>query len=275
MKKTLIVHNNMSGNAQRMDAETLQKTYAHGEDVTTVELMEAGQDYDVEGFDKLVVCGGDGTINVAVNKCKEKDVEIYCYPAGTLNEKAKAYGESRRVKKMGTVNGELFTYVFATGAFTEIGYSADIGKKKKFKKSAYIGKVLSAYKPYAIEGEIRADKTYKGRFALIMAIDSDRCFGFRFNRAYDRENDCLYYLLIRSVGEGILGKIRMFFPFFRSFFMGFNKEYHSKNIDFFPAKQAEIVLKEEQVFCMDGERREPGKILRTGKTEIVPKLYVL
>ena len=81
--------------------------------------------------------------------------------------------------------------------------------------------------------------------------------------------------MIRSTGEGILGKIRMFFPFFRSFFMGFNKEYHSKNIDFFPAKQAEIVLKEEQVFCMDGERREPGKILRTGKTEIVPKLYVL
>ena len=274
-KKTLIVHNTMSGNARKVDAEWVRSAYAKGDAVTTVSLTEAGQDYDVEGFDKLVVCGGDGTVNVAVNKCKDRDVEIYCYPSGTLNERAKASGEKERVTKMGSVNGDLFTYVCATGAFTEIGYSAHCADKQRLKKGAYIGKILSAYKPYAIEGRITADRTYAGVYSLIMVIDADRCFGFRFNRAYDKAGDKLFFLLIKNRGQGLLGKIRIFFPFFRTFFIGFNGEYHSKNIDFFPAERGEIVLKEEQVFCVDGERREPGKLLRIEKKEIVPTLYVL
>lgn len=274
MKKTLIVYNGMSGNSEKADADALRFA-CEQEDVTTVVLTEKSQEYSVDGFDKLIVCGGDGTFNVALNKCKDKNIEIFYYPSGTLNEKAKATGERVSVKRTGVVNGELFSYVFATGAFTEIGYSADVKSKKKLKKLAYIGKVFKAYKPYAIEAEIRADKRYRGTYSLIMVVDSDRCFGFRFNRAYTKGGKKLYYLLIKNVGVGTRGKIKMFFPFFRSFFIGFKQEYHSRNIDFFPAERAEILLKEEQVFCVDGEKCEPGKVLKTEMKELVPKVYVL
>lgn len=273
MKRTLVVKNDMSGNARRVKEEELAGVCA-GDDVTEVRLTEPGQDYDVAGFDKVVVCGGDGTVNVALNKCKNRSVELYCLPSGTLNEKEKSVGK-RVVRRVCKLNDDLFGYVAATGSFTEIGYTARPAQKRRFKKIAYLSKVLSAYKPYDIAATITADRTYEGRYSLIMAIDSDRCFGFRFNRAYREESGNLFLLLIKNTGKGLSGKIKMFFPFFRAFFIGFNGEYRSKNVDFFAVERAEIRLQERQIFCVDGERRDPGTILRLGKTTLTPAVFFL
>ena len=138
-------------------------------------------------------------------------------------------------------------------------------------------KVIAAYKVYDIEAEIEAgDKKYSGHYSLIMAIDSNRCFGFDFNKCYRDGEDDFHLLLIKTTGKNnLIGKIRMFFPFFRAFFIGFKEEYHSKNIDFMPVSDVKIELKKEQIFCIDGEKREKSGTLSISKTELLPKFFVL
>lgn len=280
MKKTLIVINEMSGNSGDVNVDVIKFVCAKNDEINEIHLDNADQDYDVSGYDKLIVCGGDGTIHNAVNKCKDKNIEIYYFPSGTLNERAKSGANAnlaRRLPCMGIVNRSLFSYVIAAGSFTEIGYTAKSETKKKFKAFAYIFKVLSAYKVYRMNAEIVTEtKVIEGDFSLIMVIDSNRCFGFKFNRAYRPDDKIMHLLTIRSTGKNnIIGKIRMFFPFFRTFFIGFDKEYHSKNIDFLSVKNVEINLKDKQVFCVDGERREYEGFLHVEKFNIKPKLYIM
>lgn len=281
MKKTLIVVNDMSGNSEGVDVDVIRFVCAKNDDIHELRLFSPDQDYDVSGFNKLIVCGGDGTINNAVNKCKDMAIDIFYFPYGTLNERAKSTSEglkrSRRLPCMGMVNKNLFSYVIAAGSFTEIGYRAKSGAKKKFKALAYVAKVLSAYKVFNIKAEIVTDnETYGGNYSLIMIIDSDRCFGFKFNKAYRPDDKIMHLLLIKSTGKNnIWGKIRMFFPFFRAFFMGFRKEYHSKKIDFLPVKNVEINLEEKQLFCVDGEQREYGGFMHVEKLNIKPRLFIM
>lgn len=280
MKRTLFVINEMSGNSDGVNEDVIKFVCAKNDVIDEIRLENAEQDYNVDGYDKLIVCGGDGTIHNAVNKCKDKNIDIFYFPYGTLNERAKC-GEinktARRLPCMGTVNKSLFSYVIAAGAFTEIGYTAKPESKKRFKAFAYITKVLSAYKVYRIKAEIVTDnESYEGTYSLIMVIDSDRCFGFKFNHAYRPDDKIMHLLTIRSTGKNnIIGKIRMFFPFFRAFFIGFEKEYHSRNINFVPVKNVEIALNDKTVFCVDGERKDYEGFLHIEKLNIKPRLFIM
>lgn len=271
----------MSGNSGCVDTGVIRFVCAKDDEVDELRLTEQNQDYSVEGYSKLIVCGGDGTINNAINKCKDKDMDVLYFPYGTLNEKAKTCVEAekraRRLPCMGMVNKNLFSYVAAAGSFTEIGYTARTNEKKRFKALAYIAKVVRAYKVFRIKAEIVTDNdSFDGAFSLIMVIDSDRCFGFRFNRAYRPDDKFMHLLTIKSAGgNNFFGKIRMFFPFFRAFFIGFDKEYHSRNINFEEVKNVEINLKDKTVFCVDGERREYDGFLHVSKLNIKPRLYIM
>ena len=76
MKKTLIVINEMSGNSGDVNVDVIKFVCAKNDEINEIHLDNADQDYDVSGYDKLIVCGGDGTIHNAVNKCKDKNIEI-------------------------------------------------------------------------------------------------------------------------------------------------------------------------------------------------------
>lgn len=274
MKKTLIVVNEMSGNASKVNVDELCRIFTDDE-ITLIRLTNKEQDYSVDGFDKLVVCGGDGTVNNAVNKCKDKKIDVFCVPTGTLNEKASV--RQGKLESAGTVNHKLFSYVLAAGSFTEIGYTAQIEQKKKYKLFAYLGKVRKAYKIFDMEGKIETNgQVFAGEYTLVMVLDSDRCFGFSFNKRYDPKEQKLYFLLIKAPqNKGFYGKIQMFFPFFRAFFIGFKKEYHSENIDFFTSEKALISLKNEEIFCVDGEKRTFGKELLIEKKPLTPNVFIL
>ena len=284
MKRTLIVINDMSGNSGNADVESIRFACAKNDYVEELRLLYPEQDYDVTGFDKLIVCGGDGTINNAINKCKDIKIDVFYFPYGTLNEKANTLADaqerlkrSRQLRCMGMANKNLFSYVIAAGSFTEIGYTAKSSHKKRFKALAYVARVLSAYKVFSIDAEVVTEKeTYAGKYTLIMILDSNRCFGFNFNKAYRPDDKIMHLLTIKSPGKNNLwGKFRMFFPFFRAFFIGFKGEYHSRRIDFLPIKNVEINLKEKQVFCVDGERREYEGFLHVEKLNIKPRLFIM
>lgn len=256
-KKSLIIINNISGNSQKINRKALIKRFGADSKVTFRVIKSTKDAWNADGYHRLVVCGGDGTLNNALNKINGKQLEFFYFPCGTLNE----YSKNNKCKgrliltNAGTINDKIFSYVAAAGSFTPLGYVVSEKNKKRFRIFAYLFKVFSEFKVHNIQARIEYNDTViDDIFTLIMALDSMRCFGFRFNRMYKVDDGLLHLLLIKSPGKDtIINRIKMFFIFFRVFFIGFGKPYNSKHIVFVPAKEVAVTLLEKQNFCVDGE----------------------
>lgn len=270
MKSCLIIINKSAGGSDRVSFEKVEKCLGSGYEYTRVAIPDS-PDPDPSGYDAIAVCGGDGTLGSVLTKVYDKPAELWYFPSGTLNDRAKAERylsaktecptceDDHKGKKIvvGKCENGIFAYVFATGAFTPIGYTAEIKNKKKHGVLAYISQVIKEYKVHRIDAEIKcADgKEYSGEFALIMFVKSPRCFGFNFNKDFDENGKNGHLLAIRSPKHnGMLGKLEMFFPFFRAFFIGLKKERDGKII-FRRIEGATITHGEKQDYCRDGERK--------------------
>lgn len=260
-----ILINTDSGNCRKLNLNKLKSQL--GCMCATVELFDKNKDWNADDCDTVVVCGGDGTLNHALNKADEKPI-IYV-PCGTLNE-SKRLGN--RIATVGMANDTRFGYVCATGSFTEIGYSAKNESKRRLKAFAYIPQVLKYYKNHKIAARIQVDgREFRGEYTLIMAIKSKRCFGFDFNRCYDEKNG-LYLLAVKSFGGGnALAAIKMFPTFFRIFFCGVSRPTVTDNWFLLPFENATIELENPQDFCFDGELKTmSGKICLAEKKLSTP-----
>ena len=127
----------------------------------TVHTTQSGEDaveqavYACEqGYDMLVVAGGDGTLSQClqgVMSCDRK-IPIGYVPAGSTNDFARSLGiPSDRMKAakaithgkpvlcdVGGFNGGYFSYVAAFGAFTNITYETSQKLKNVFGHAAYL-----------------------------------------------------------------------------------------------------------------------------------------
>lgn len=276
MKSCLIIINKSAGGSKKVSFEKVEKCLGDGYEYTRCALPDC-PDPDPCKYDAVAVCGGDGTLGSVLSKVYDKAIDVWYFPVGTLNDKAKAQRYEAALTKCPSCggansgkqivlgkcsNGEIsmFTYVFACGAFTPIGYTAKVEVKKRIGVLAYIGKVLKEYQVHRINAKIDCGaKCYEGEFALIMFVKSPRCFGFDFNRAFDAESNSGHLVAIRSPKhDGLLGKIEMFFPFFRTFFLGLGKEKNGKII-FRRVYSATITHSEDVDYCRDGERHFVSK----------------
>lgn len=244
-----VIVNADSGNYNRLDLDKLLGKL--GCVNTDVELIDSRSDWSAEGYDTLIVCGGDGTLHNALEKCPNKKI-VYA-PCGTLNEAAKTCSA---ITSVGKVNDEVFSYVCAAGSFTEIGYSANNKHKKRFKALAYLPEVLKTYRSREINATLNVDgQVFTGNYTLLMVLKSSRCFGFNFNKSY-AENKGLYLVAIKSKGkDNLLNRFRMFAPFFSVFFCGVNAPKTTDEFTVVPFKELTINLNEPQSFCLDGEKR--------------------
>lgn len=244
-----VIVNADSGNYNRLDLDKLLGKL--GCVNTDVELIDSRSDWSAEGYDTLIVCGGDGTLHNALEKCPDKKI-VYA-PCGTLNEAAKTCSA---ITSVGKVNDEVFSYVCAAGSFTEIGYSANNKHKKRFKALAYLPEVLKTYRSREINATLNVDgQEFTGNYTLLMVLKSSRCFGFNFNKSYSK-NKGLYLVAIKSKGkDNLLNRFRMFAPFFSVFFCGVNAPKTTDEFTVVPFKELTINLNEPQSFCLDGEKR--------------------
>ena len=104
--------------------------------------------------DLVVCCGGDGTMDEALNGLmhSEREIPIGYIPAGSTNDFASSLqiskdmveaarqivdGEVRRVD-VGTFNEQYFVYVAAFGVFTEVSYATDQQLKNSMGYLAYL-----------------------------------------------------------------------------------------------------------------------------------------
>lgn len=269
MKKCVILINDMSGNSARIDDTKLSAVFGNGFDITTIHLTHKTVLSDFTQYDRIVLCGGDGTLNGIINCNKKPDAEIFYCPYGTLNELATGNSGSKEylLHDIGRAGSKLFSYVFACGIFTPLGYIVKNKNKQRFKALAYITKVVSQYIISDIKAKITVDGVSEdGTYTLIMAIDSPKCFGFKFNRMFKFDDGKLHLLTIKSPKHhGLIGAIKVFFPLFRAFFIGFKKPYLSKNMRFCECRHISLDLQQEVNFCSDGE-----KVVMSGSFDIEP-----
>ena len=108
------------------------------------------------GYDRIVVSGGDGTLNEAVQGLMNFDISerrpLGYIPSGTTNDFASALNIPRDITKaadvaingtpfkcdIGSFNGKMFNYVAAFGAFTDVSYDTPQEIKNTFGHAAYI-----------------------------------------------------------------------------------------------------------------------------------------
>ena len=253
--KTLFIVNDMSGHGSGAPLSYLIDRYAEGE-YHVIHLSSPYDKFSPEGFERIVVLGGDGTLNNTLNLCKDMTVDIFYYACGTLNEKSKIKGDPRTFNKIGKIDDKIFSYVCASGSFTEIGYRTKTEAKKRFKFFAYMAMAFKSYRVHRIPCEISwGEESIKGDFTLVMLLDSPRCFGFNFNRLYGKNPNELFLLAIKAPkAKGFLGKILMFFPFFKAFFLGFSKEKRGKTITFVSFERLKLKCPPNTPFSLDGEK---------------------
>ena len=253
----LLVVNTMSGNAAKIRVREILGKYAAGDAVSIKYLRTPTDRYSTEGVDKLIVCGGDGTLHHALALCNDREIELYYLPCGTFNERAKdTCGKGIcPLDDFGKIGEIDFSYVAAAGSFTGLGQAAGKDAKRRFKFFAYVAKVLSAYRVHRIHAEIETEKYHvRDTYTLLMISNARRCFGFRFNRLHREHSDALQLIAIKAPKkDNLWGRIRMFFPFFRVFFLGFSKEHVGKDILVTSFREGRITLSAETPFCLDGE----------------------
>lgn len=105
-----------------------------------------------EGYDRLLVAGGDGTINEAVNALAGSALPLAIVPMGTANVLATEIGlaaEARAIADtalegpvariaLGQVNNRRFTLMAGVGFDAEVVRSVDPGVKQRLGKLAYV-----------------------------------------------------------------------------------------------------------------------------------------
>ncbi len=147
--------------------------------------------------DRIVVAGGDGTINEVVNGLLSseepltKDIPVSIIPVGTANVLAKELGISEDINaavqrlfsgtakkiSLGRINGRYFSLMAGVGfdADTVLGLKNDFIKKISGKLAHVVSglKVLMRYKPSLIQ-IITPEKEMEGYTAI---IGNAKCYG--------------------------------------------------------------------------------------------------
>ena len=227
----------------------------------------------------IAVCGGDGTLNSVLNRVRNLPIDVYYFAFGTLNERGKIHYLASTLDEeghplVGHVGPNLFTYVMAAGSFTSIGYSTAVCHKKRFKVLAYLFKAICEYKVHNIPLDVSIDgEDYSDNYTLLMVLKSPRCFLFHFNHLYNPTEQAGHVLLIRSPGrDNLFNRIRIFFPLFRTFFIGFRREVNGKTITFRRFQNLDVTFVEKTNCAVDGERRAMRGYYPVSVSPLTPRL---
>lgn len=167
-------------------------------------------------YDRVVVSGGDGTLNEAIRgiMCIDsaKRPSLGYIPAGTVNDFASNLHISKNMTKaaknivegeefkcdIGDFNKMNFAYVAAFGAFTNVSYETPQQNKNMLGQVAYLLegiKQLPTLKSYKMK-IIYEDEVIDGDFILGMVANSNRIAGMKSRALKAQLNDGLFEILL-------------------------------------------------------------------------------
>lgn len=202
--KTLIIYNPTSGREQfknRINSvlDRLEKHNFSCDVYPTKRAKDATERAQLaaeEGYELIILSGGDGTFNEVINgiaRCENKPIIGYI-PTGTVNDVATTLRIPKNIDRaidniingevvsmdVGKINDDYFAYVTAFGMYTRVSYEAPSDLKTKFGKGAYVVEFLKDLTTaHEIPMEINYDdKTLYGVFSMGMIINSHTVAGF-------------------------------------------------------------------------------------------------
>lgn len=203
MKKALFLYNRQSGKGRiERNVDAIVAVFrGSGYAMTPQEIDFARNPFDGhEGLELVVVAGGDGTVNYAVNAMKSAglDLQLGVIPAGTANDFAGALGMSRDPLEAarqiaageeeridcGCVNGLYFVNVFSFGLFTTTSQHTPDERKHRIGKLAYlIEGVKEVWSMHAVPLVVRADgRQFDLKSLMVLIFNGETAGGFRLAR---------------------------------------------------------------------------------------------
>ena len=293
-KKLLLIVNPKSGR-EKMRGQLLRVTeiLSKGGFDVTVYPTKARGDGTVRAakikqneFDRVVVCGGDGTLNEVITGLMQSGVEctLGYIPSGTLNEWSAGLHIARDIPSAAKdiVNGEMveldigkfgdkyFSYTASFGAFTEASYSAPQDVKNVLGQAAYFFegiKSLGNIKPIHLKFTAD-DREIEGDF-LFGAISNSMSVGgiVKFNDANVELNDGLF--------EVVLIKNPANLTEFQSILDGIiRQDLDRKGLEFFHTKAITVSGGKDVSWTLDGEFAEGSDEIRIENIHSAIKLIV-
>ena len=242
-KKLLIIANPCSGKAKiKNDLLKIVQIFSNADYEVTVYPTKSRGDATVKAeslkqdeFDRIVVCGGDGTLNEVITGIMHSGIKctLGYIPLGTLNEWSSGLKISRNAIKaaedvvigaetdldIGKFDDKYFSYTASFGAFTDASYSAPQEIKNVLGQAAYFFqgiKSLSNIKPIHLKF-ICDDREIEGDF-LFGAVSNSMSVGgiVKFSDSVVKLNDGKFEVLLiknptsilqfQSIVDGILRK---------------------------------------------------------------------
>ncbi len=272
-KRILIIANPQSGKA-KMKTELMgvvQTLSSAGYEVTVyptkerADATERVKQIKENEYEKVVVCGGDGTLNEVITGLMQTgvSVKIGYIPAGTLNEWSQGLGIPRGIQKaadkidggreitldIGKFDEKYFTYTASFGAFTSASYNTPQGMKNFLGQTAYlIGgiKSLGSLKPNHMKFIIN-DRIIEGDF-LFGAVSNSMSVGgiVKFKENVVELNDGLFEVLLIRKPDNIL-KLQ---PIIDGLL---KKDFTKEGIEFFHTDKIVVESGDKIAWTLDGE----------------------
>jgi diacylglycerol kinase (ATP) len=200
MMKTLLIHNVRSGNQDRTGEVTAaaKRLSSAGWEVDLVSsddidvLSDAVRKAVAAGVEAVVVAGGDGTLNLAVQTLAHQQAVLGVLPCGTANAWAREFGIPINVAKatdvllngetvqvdLGMANERYFLFIASIGFDALVVRGMDSGTKRRLGKAAYI--IAGLAKASEMRGEevtiSDGNRTLKQR-VLMVAVSNLRQYG--------------------------------------------------------------------------------------------------
>ena len=219
-------------------------------------------------FDKIVVCGGDGTLNEVITGLMLTGVKctLGYIPSGTLNEWSSGLHISKNIPQaaadavtgreidldIGKFGDKYFSYTASFGAFTEASYSASQDVKNVLGQAAYFFegiKSLGNIKPIHLKFSCK-EREIDGDF-LFGAISNSMSVGgiVKFSESMVKLNDGMFEVMLVRNPENIIQ--------FQTIVDGILRQDLSKDgIEFFHTDKITVTGGEDVSWTLDGEYAE-------------------
>ncbi len=229
-----------------------------------------------EAVDLVIVSGGDGTMNEVTQSIPfiKNPPPIGYIPSGTANDLGKTLGlrkkvsktlqifEKNQIKYMDIVqsNFGVFNYIAAIGNYVDISYKTTKKMKKVWGFLAYILFGIKAFfTTPMIQASIKTDqKSYSGRYSLIMILNSQYVAGFNLNPQAKLNDGKFELILVPYVP--IFNNVYFFAVFLL-------KNFKLPGIVKAQASEIKIKTNHSRAWSLDGEVAESGKF----EAHIIPK----
>ncbi len=232
----LFVYNPESGRGKIKNKITYIKEYIkkrnHNITIKATTKQTDAYNYakNCNGYDLMLVAGGDGTLNEVVNGLMELEKKplLGYIPTGTVNDVAHLIGIPKKVKKaldiifeddfkkkidITKINDKYFVYTSATGKFAKASYDIKRQLKRKYGVFAYLYRgSQEIFRDYNMAADIKYDQgRFRGPYSLLLFLNGPRVGGYRLHSLKSKLDDGLIEARFFKREPGMLMRFLSFF----------------------------------------------------------------